>query len=142
MLRLIFKSLFHFFRALMTNQSALAAENLALRHQLTVYHRSVKRPHLQRHDRCFWVALSHLWKDWRSSLIIVNPETVIKWHQKGLALYWRCKSQPRRPGGTKPDKEIRDLIRQMSQENRLWGAPRIHAAATGAWVHSIRIDCL
>ncbi|MBA3439812.1 MAG: hypothetical protein H0T92_08085 [Pyrinomonadaceae bacterium] len=77
MLLFILKSFFLFFRALMTNQSTLAAEKLALRHQLTVYQRSVKRPHLQRQDRCFWVVLSQLFKDWRLTLIIVKPETVI-----------------------------------------------------------------
>ena len=127
MLMLIFTSIRLFLRALFTNQSALAAENLALRQQLTIYHRSVKRPQLQPRDRFFWVVLSHLWQRWREVLIIVQPETVIRWHRQGFALYWRWRSKVQRPGRPQIDREIRDLIRRMSAENPLWGTPRIHA---------------
>ena len=139
MLLLILKSLLLFFRALVTNRSKLAAENLALRHQLTLYQRSVKRPHLERRDRFFGVMLSQLWQDWRCLLMIVKPSSVIKWRSLGFALYWRWKSKVRPPGRPKISKEIRDLIRQMSQENPTWGAPRIHAAAAFAWLHSGRV---
>ena len=116
MLLLLLRSLLLFLRALFTNQSTLAAENLALRHQLTVYHRSIKRPQLDRRDRCFWIVLSHLWKRWREVLLIVQPETVIKWHRQGFALYWRWKSKVRRPGRPRISKETRDLIKRMSQD--------------------------
>jgi putative transposase len=105
---------------------ALALENLALRNQVNVLSRSVKRPRLKNRDRFLWVMLVRLWKDWRKSLILVQPETVIRWHKEGFRLYWRWKSRPSRPGRKEIPEDIRDLIRTMSRENPLWGAPRIH----------------
>jgi len=70
--------------------------------------------------------LSRLWKEWREALIIVQPETVLKWHREGFRLYWRWKSKA--PiGRPKIDLEIRELIRRMSRENPLWGTPRIQS---------------
>jgi putative transposase len=105
----------------------LAAENLALRQQLAVLNQSVKRPQLRKRDRFFWVVLSKLWKSWREVLIIVKPETVIKWHRQGFRLYWKWKSRVGHAGRPKIDKEIRELIRRMSRENPFWGVPRIQA---------------
>jgi len=79
------------FRAFFLRRTVLAAEILALRHQLGVLQRSVKRPRLRRRDRILWVWLSRLWSDWQSSLMIVKPETVIRWHRAGFKLYWRWK---------------------------------------------------
>ena len=113
-----------FIRGHWANRAALLAENLALRHQLAVLQRSVKRPRLRQRDRIFWSWLSHLWPGWRSVLVIVQPETVVRWHQQGFRLYWRWKS--RAAAGRPPvDREIRDLIRRMARENPTWGAPRI-----------------
>jgi len=70
-------------RAFLLPRSALAAENLALRQQLGVLGRSVKRPRFRKRDRVFWVWLSRLWADWRASLVIVKPETVIAIPQVG-----------------------------------------------------------
>src|SRR5215475_1651331 len=73
-------------------QAALQAENIALRHQLTVLQRShTKRPVLKPGDRCLWVWLSRLWSGWRSVLTIVMPETVIGWHRQGFRWYWTWK---------------------------------------------------
>jgi hypothetical protein len=72
------------------------------------------------------VILSQLWKNWREVLIIVNPETVIRWRRHGFKLYWRWKSKAS-PGRPKIDKEIRELIKSMSLENPLWGTPRIQS---------------
>ena len=105
---------------------ALALENLALRHQLEVLQRNAKRPHLTNRDRTLWIILSHFWTDWRKSLMVVQPETVIRWHKRGFRLYWRWKSRPRWPGRRKVPKEVRDLICSMSRSNPLWGAPRIY----------------
>ena len=105
---------------------ALALENLALRHQLEVLKRNAKRPRLTNRDRALWSILSRFWTGWRTSLIIVQPDTVIRWHRKGFKLYWRWKSQSRWMGRRRVPKEVRDLIRSMSQSNPLWGAPRIH----------------
>jgi len=82
-------------RLLLQSRAALAAENLALRQQVAVLQRSVKRPRLHRRDRIFWVWLSRLWRGWRSSLLVVQPETVIRWHREGFRLYWRWKSRKR-----------------------------------------------
>ena len=111
------------FRALFRDGSQLALENLALRQQLAVLKRSVKRPRLRSRDRLFWACLSQLWTNWRSSLIIVRPETVLRWHRQGFRYFWRWKSS----GRPCVSPELIRLIRRMSQENPLWGAPRIHS---------------
>ena len=122
----VVRTIFLFLRVFITNRSTIAAENLVLRHQLGVLQRSVKRPRLRQRDRIFWVWLSRLWAEWRSSLIIVRPETVIRWHRDGFRLYWRWKSR-KKPGRPKIDAEIRSLIRRMSRENVTWGSPRIQS---------------
>jgi len=75
-------------------------------------------------DRRFCVLLSRIWSGWRTSLHIVQPETVVRWHRQGFRYYWRWKSQRR--GRPKADSEIRALIRRMCRANPLWGALRIH----------------
>jgi putative transposase len=122
----IFKAIYILVRNLLASRSALIAENLALRQQLAILHRNARRPKIRNSDRIFWVWMSRLWKHWRSALVIVQPETVIKWHRKGFKLYWRWKSGSK-PGRPKVSKEIRDLIKQMSLENPTWGAPRIYS---------------
>ena len=89
--------------------------------------RSGKRPKLRPRDRVFWVLLSALWPDWRSALVIVKPETVMRWCRRGLRLCWCGKSRSRKPGRPPINEEIRKLIRRMSQENLTWGAPRIES---------------
>ena len=113
-----------FFRAFLVNRSGLALENLALRQQLGVFRRSAPRPRIRCGDRVFWAWLSRWWPGWRSVLVIVSPATVVRWHRQGFRLYWRRKSMgaPGRPG---TDAEVRRLIRRMSRDNPLWGAPRI-----------------
>jgi len=101
-------------------------EVLALRHQLTVMQRSVKRAKLTPADRFLWAWLAVTWRDWRSALIIVKPETVIGWHRRGFRLFWTWKSRHGRRGRPSVPVETRQLIRRMSRENPLWGAPRIH----------------
>jgi transposase InsO family protein len=105
-------------------QRSLAIENLVLRQQLAVLKHRHPRPRLTDTDRFFWVVLSRIWVDWRESLHIVQPETVVRWHRQGFRYYWRWKS--RRRGRPRIDPEIRQLIRRMSRANPLWGAPRIH----------------
>ena len=109
-------------------QAAMQAEIIALRHQLTVLQRTQrpKRLILNCADRCLWVWLSRVWPGWRSALLIVKPETVIGWHRQGFGWYWTWKIRHGRPGRPSFPKETRKLIRTMSRENPLWGAPRIH----------------
>jgi putative transposase len=109
------------------SRAALEVENLALRHQIGVLQRSVrKRPKLTSGDRLLWICLSRLWRDWRSVLAIVKPETVIAWHRAGFRLFWAWKVRGGQPGRPVISREVRDLIRRMCQENPSWGAPRIH----------------
>ncbi len=116
-----------FLRALLRNRAELAAENLALRQQLAILEQCSKRPRLRKRDRIFWAWLSRFWSNWRSVLVIVQPETVVRWHQQGFRLYWRWKSRSGKVGRPTIDAEIRKLIRRMSRENPLWGTPRIRS---------------
>ena len=118
-----------FFRCLVTAfkiRRELALENLALRQQLAVLHRSAKRPRLSDFDRGFWVLLSGIWRDWRRALVLVKPETIVRWHRSGFRRYWTWKSRKRRRGRPAIDPEVRALIRKVSMANSLWGAPRVH----------------
>src|SRR5215471_20965504 len=103
------------------SRAALQLENLVLRHQLGVLHRSVKRPKLTPPDRVLWVWLCAVWNDWRSVLVIVKPDTVIAWHRKSVRLFWTWKVRRGQPGRPAVPKEVRDLIRRLSRENVLWG---------------------
>jgi hypothetical protein len=108
------------------SHAALHLEILALRRQLGVLHRSVRKPKLTPADRLLWAWLYELWNDWRSALVIVKPETVIAWHRKGFRLFWTWKIHHGRTGRPSVSNEVRELIRKMSRENPLWGPPRIH----------------
>ncbi len=119
--------IFVFLRAAVRSQAELAAENLVLRQQLAVLAQGSKRPRLRNRDRIFWTWFARLWSNRRSVLVIVQRETVIRWHKQGFRLYWRWKSRSRTPGRPKIDTEIRKLIRRMSLENPLWGTPRIRS---------------
>jgi putative transposase len=104
----------------------LALENLALRQQLAIFKRRHPRPSLRPTDRLFWVWLSKIWTGWREALIIVKPETVIAWHRQAFRFYWRWLSRRKSIGRPRVSAEVRTLIKQMTQANPLWGAPRIH----------------
>ncbi len=119
--------LWTFLRAVLFGSAAIALENLALRHQLLALQRSVARPRLSRSDRVFWAWLSRLWASWRSSLLIVQPATVLAWHHQGFRLYGRWKSRPNPVGRPPLDAAMRQLIRRMARENPTWGRRRIQA---------------
>jgi putative transposase len=105
----------------------LLLENLALRRQLTVLKRKHSKPRLALLDKLFWVSARRLWPDWKNSLLLVTPETVVRWHRAGFRLYWTllCKAR-KKVGGKRTSKKVSDLIFQMVAENPSWGAPRIH----------------
>ena len=107
-------------------RSDLALEILALRQQLAVLRRRRPRPWLRKRDRAFRVILSRSWRDWKETLVIVKPETVLRWPRKRFALYWTRLSRQHRPGRPATDREIRELIRRMANANLNWGAPRVH----------------
>ena len=89
-------------RSLIRSRIGLQLENLALRHQIGVLQRSLKtRPKITTMDRLFWTSLSRIWRDWRSALVIVKPETVVAWHRMGFRLFWAWKVR-RGQAGTRP----------------------------------------
>src|SRR5713101_5440975 len=107
-------------------RAKLEAEILVLRQQINILRRTApKRLLLSSIDRLVLVGLYRLFPDVRGALAIVKPDTVIRWHRAGFRVYWRWKSRTRR-GRPKVPPEIRQLIRDMSLANPLWGAPRIH----------------
>ena len=105
----------------------LLLENLALRQQLAVLKRRRARPKLSAFDKLFWVLACRFWTDWKRSLLVVTPETVVRWHRAGFQMYWSWISQTRKQLGRKKlSTEVRELIFRMVAENPTWGAPRIH----------------
>jgi Integrase core domain len=104
----------------------LEAENVVLRHQLIILRRRLHgRVALTNHDRWFFIQLYRWFPSILKVLTIIRPETLVRWHRAGFRRYWRWQSRPR--GGRPPiDTELRALIRRVSIENPLWGAPRIH----------------
>ncbi|MFV1951658.1 MAG: integrase core domain-containing protein [Nitrospinota bacterium] len=118
-------SLLSFIVSTFRSRASLQLEILALRHQLTVYQSSVKRPKIKTTDRIFWVWLSRLWASWRDTLIFVKPETVIAWQRKRFTEHWSRLSRNGKPGSPAVSKEIRELIRKISRANPTWGSPRI-----------------
>ena len=137
----VFQMVAVFLRSLLRTQTELTAENLALRQQLAILEHNSKRPRLRKPDRIFWAWLSRLWPNWRSALLIVQPETVVRWHQQGFKLYWRWKSQSRKPGRPKIDAEIRKLIRRMSLENPFWGPPPNPIGTPTPWLRGVEGYC-
>jgi putative transposase len=106
------------------SRAELELEVIALRHQLAVLRRQRPgRPRLFSIDRFLWVWLYRVWPRCLDVMVLVKPTTVVQWHRKGFRLYWRWRSRSGRPS---VDREVLDLIRQMSTANPLWGAPRIH----------------
>ena len=122
----------HLFTALIASVSAsfrsraaLQLEILALRHQIGVLQRSVKRPKLAPADRLLWVCLAAVGHDWKSRAFIMQASTVIGWHRRGFRLFWTWKIRRGKPGRPRVPREVRELIRTMSRENPIWGAPKI-----------------
>ena len=122
LIRLIWAFIADLFRS----RAALEAEVLVLRQQIVVLRRGrPARLPLQTIDRLVLGWVCRLFPNARDALVVVQPETVLRWHRAGFRSYWRWKSR-RRPGRPAVSAEIRALIRAMSLANPLWGAPRIH----------------
>lgn len=103
----------------------LTAENLALRQQLLVLKCSQQRPQIKDRDRLFWVAIAHIWSGWRDVLVIVKPDTVVRWHRKGFRLYWRRKCRGNKPGRPPITPEVRALVFNIADANPTLVAPTI-----------------
>src|SRR3989442_3471227 len=91
----------------------VALENLALRHQLAVYRKTVNRPKLRSSDRLFWVALSRVWAGWRQALVIVSPNTVLRWPRRRLRDYWTRLSGRPLLGRPAVNRQISTLVLRM-----------------------------
>jgi transposase InsO family protein len=108
------------------SKPALVAENALLRHQLAVLRRSVTRPRCTPADRALLVLLASRVQAWRSVLLIVQPDTLLRWHRQLFRRYWRWRSRALAPAHRPPlAPETVALIRAMARANRLWGAERI-----------------
>jgi len=125
----VFKMLFAAVRLLAGRRADLVFENIALRQQVAVLKRERPRPPLTETDRAFWVAMRAEVTVWANALIVVMPETVVRWHKIGFRRWWRWKSKPRRPGRPRVPPETRALIGRMALDNG-WRAPRIHKELT------------
>jgi putative transposase len=111
---------------LFNSRRRLEGEVLFLRHQLNIaLRRRPARFPLRRSDRALLVWMTRVWPSLLGVARIVKPATILRWHRAGFRTYWRWKSR-KRAGRPWIDRGLRDLIRRMSQENPLWGAPRIH----------------
>src|SRR5258708_12432833 len=111
---------------LFRRRQEVVVENLLLRQQLHIALRSRPRPRLKTRDRFFWLVVRSLYPDWKQRLVLVRPETVVRWHRRGWRLYWRWRSG-RHLGRPRLSPEIRDLIATMANANPLL-PPRLSAA--------------
>jgi putative transposase len=102
---------------------AVALENLALRQQLAALKRTVERPQLRTCDRLFWILLA---RAWRQALVLVQPDTVMRWYRAWLRRRWAARPRLSRPGRPSADAALRTLVEKMASANPFWGAPRIH----------------
>jgi hypothetical protein len=118
-------TLFTFLSVLFQSRRSLQFEIVALRHQLNVYQRTVKRPRIGPGDRVLWCWFARRWSEWRSSLVFVQTGTVIAWQHKRSRDHWTKLSKHGKPGRPLVSKEIRVLIRKMSEANTGWDSPRI-----------------
>jgi putative transposase len=108
----------------MRSRRELIIENALLRQQLLVLQRQGKRPNLRWRDRAVIVGLASRVATWKNALLILKPETVLRWHCELFRWHWRRRSQPKRPiGRPRLDKEHIALLRQMATENLTWGRP-------------------
>jgi hypothetical protein len=122
----ILRSLGMFIVDLFKSRCRLEAENLFLRHQLSIaLRRTPLRVRLRGSDRALLVWMTRLWPSLLGAAQVVQPETILRWHRAGFEAFWRWKCR-KRAGRPKIDRGLRDLIRRMSKENPVWGASRIH----------------
>ncbi|MFI5340677.1 MAG: integrase core domain-containing protein [Candidatus Methylomirabilales bacterium] len=121
----IVRALLAFAVSLVRSHVSLQLEILALRHQLTVYHRSIRRPQVRPSNRILWSWLARRWARWREVLVFVQPATVLAWQRTRFREYWARLSRTGPAGRPAIRREGRQLIREISVANPRWGSPRI-----------------
>jgi hypothetical protein len=119
---ILFRTLF----LILGGYEKVALENLALREQLGILQRSVQRPKIRQRDRLFWVCLQRVWRQLRSALVVVRPETVLDWQRRRFRRYWSHLSRQQNPGRPRTAADVGKLIKRMAETSVGWGAPRIH----------------
>ncbi len=120
---------------LLRSRAELAAENVLLRQQLIVAGRKVKRPVFRRDERARVTLLAAALPRWRDALLLVKPETVLRWHREGFRLLWRWKSRPKKAPAPRISSDVIELIQRMATENRLWGAERVGGELIKLGIH-------
>jgi hypothetical protein len=121
----VFQALLAVIATVVRSRLSLQLEVVVLRHQLSVYQRSVRRPRIRPGDRILWAWLSQHWSEWRAALQFVQPLTVIAWQQRRFRAHWARLSRHGAPGRPAVSKKIQDLVRRISRANPNWGSPRI-----------------
>ena len=119
------RSLLSFCLRCFKSKTRLQLEIVFLRKQLEILTRTSPKPRLRHSDRFFFSVLTNIFISWKSTLLIIKPETVIRWHQQGFTLYWKWKSRSTNGRPKIPQEQI-SLIKRIANDNPLWGAPRIH----------------
>lgn len=119
----ILLSILHGFLSGFRTRTDLQLEVIALRHQLEVLRNNRRtRVRQTRLDRAFWILFYRFWARCLDAVVIVRPDTVVRWHRQGFRAFWTCKSRRRNRGHPPVPADIKNLIRRMSGENPLWGA--------------------
>jgi hypothetical protein len=124
-MKTLIQSLIHRIASWWRERWYLSLEYLALRHQLEVLKRSAKRPRFDPADRCLWILLSTWWPGWPQALELMQADTVRRWRRQGIWHHLKWRRGRKRPGRPPIPAQTRNLIRDMSRDNVLWGAPRI-----------------
>ena len=111
---------------LLRSRAVLHLEILALRQQLAMVTHKDRKLRFRRRERLFWIWLYRIWPGCLETLAVFKADTLVRWHRRGFRLYWTWKSRRNRGGRPPVSREVRALIRRLSRENPLWGAPRVH----------------
>ncbi len=117
-------------------RGSLIAENLLLRQQLLVLKRQIQRPKFTAVDRAVLLGASAMTGSWREAILLVKPDTILRWHRRAFQLFWRRRSRPKQPRPQpRVSRDTVELIRRMAAENRLWGAERIRGELLKLGIH-------
>lgn len=120
-------------RLVVRSRTDIVMESIALRYQLEVYRRPRRRVTVTDTDRRFWSTLARSWAGWRTAILLVHGDTVVRWHRTAWRRRWAWKSRRRGPGRPRIDSETQAPIRRMARENPRWGVVRIVGSPSGLW---------